>query len=184
MLKRKDKILISALELFEEGGINNITTKNLAAKEGISEPALYRQYKNKYEIIKGVIKEYSSYDDRILNTIKKENLEGRDAIIYYVTRYAELYQSYSELSLVLSSMDLYFYKEETKEMMIQIIHRKEKFLVDYLNEHPIKNHRLSNETLSKTINDLLYSEVFRWRLAGKSYSLVDSINNYISNVIL
>lgn len=184
MLKRKDKILISALELFEEGGVNNITTKNLAFKEGISEPALYRQYKSKYEIIQEIIKEYSSYDDRILNTIIKENLEGRDAIIYYVTRYAELYQSYSELSLVLSSMDLYFYKEETKDMMLNLINRKEKFLIEYLNDHPIKNHRLSNETLSKAINDLLYSEVFRWRLAEKSYSLVDSVVGYITDIIL
>lgn len=71
MIKRKNSILISALELFEEGGTNNITIKNLAKREKVSEPALYRQYKNKHEIIVSIINEYSSYDNQIINTIKK-----------------------------------------------------------------------------------------------------------------
>jgi AcrR family transcriptional regulator len=114
MIKRKDRIIISALELLEEGGINNVTTKNLARKQNISEPALYRQFKNKHDIVVAMIEEYANYDEKIMNTIREHEMKGKDAIVYYVTRYGELYQSYSEISVILYSLDLYFYEDDTR----------------------------------------------------------------------
>ncbi|MCB0409114.1 MAG: helix-turn-helix transcriptional regulator, partial [Flavobacteriales bacterium] len=43
---RQIEIIVAATKLISEKGIQNLTTKNLAAEMSFSEPALYRHFKN------------------------------------------------------------------------------------------------------------------------------------------
>jgi AcrR family transcriptional regulator len=49
--ERQIEIIEAAGEILTESGINALTTKNLAAKMGFSESALYRHYASKEEIV-------------------------------------------------------------------------------------------------------------------------------------
>jgi len=53
--ERQQQIIETAIKLIADKGIQNLTTKNLAKEIGISEPALYRHFNNKLEILKAVI---------------------------------------------------------------------------------------------------------------------------------
>ena len=48
------------------------------------------------------------YDEKIENSIKASALSGREAVLFYITRFAELYENYSELTTVMFSFDLFF----------------------------------------------------------------------------
>jgi len=183
MIKRKDKIVIAALELLDEGGVLNITTKNLAERQSITEPALYRQFKNKHAIFVEIVREFSGYDNKIFNTIKEKEMKGLDAIGYYLDRFTELFQNYSELATVICSFDLYFYSEDTKKMMTEVIMNRELFLESWLTQYPIKNSSMTAKLLSQLINDLLYAEVFRWRLQEKNYDLTSAVRNKVFHII-
>lgn len=183
MIKRKEKILISALELLQEGGYSNVTTKNLARKEGVSEPALYRQYKSKREIYLAMINEFKAYDDRILDTIEDQELKGREAVIYFVSRYGELYQSYTELTTVLYSLDLYFYDQETKQLMKDILDTRENRLSKQLVKYPVEGSSFKMQYLASMINDMIITEVFKWRLSTESYPLTDSLVDKVSSLL-
>ena len=50
--KRQNEIIDAALKLTAEGGIQNLTVKHLADTIGVTEPALYRHFRNKAEIVK------------------------------------------------------------------------------------------------------------------------------------
>lgn len=52
---RQQQIIETAIKLIADKGIQNLTTKNLSKEIGISEPALYRHFNNKLEILKAVI---------------------------------------------------------------------------------------------------------------------------------
>jgi len=54
--QRQQQIIETAIKLIANKGIQNLTTKNLAKEIGISEPALYRHFDNKLEILKGMIR--------------------------------------------------------------------------------------------------------------------------------
>ena len=49
--KRQDEILDIALNLLADGGVKNLTMKRIAESIGVSEPAVYRHFKNKTEIV-------------------------------------------------------------------------------------------------------------------------------------
>ena len=55
MTQRQEQIVEKAIKLIAEHGIQSVTIKNLAHEIGVSEPALYRHFKNKFEILDAVI---------------------------------------------------------------------------------------------------------------------------------
>lgn len=52
---RQIEIIEAATALIDEGGIQNITTKSLAKRMNFSEPAIYRHFKNKTEILSSIL---------------------------------------------------------------------------------------------------------------------------------
>lgn len=186
MLKRKDRILISAIELLDEEGVNGITTKNLAARQNVTEPALYRQYKGKQEIIYHIVEEYSSYDSKIINTIEQSEIKGLKAVEFYVQRFAELYQSYHELATILLSFDLYMYDDKTKALMQQVMNHRIEFLGKLVKESPEDFKVLaykSAEDIASLIEGVIYSQVYQWKLAERSYRLNEKLVDMVMNLL-
>ncbi len=56
MSTRQKEIVGAAIELISKGGIQELTTKNLATKLKLSEPALYRHFRNKRDILLAILK--------------------------------------------------------------------------------------------------------------------------------
>lgn len=57
---RQTEIINAATELIGDYGVQGLTTKSLAAKVGFSEPALYRHFKDKNEILRSILLYYKS----------------------------------------------------------------------------------------------------------------------------
>lgn len=171
MIKRRDKIVIAALELLEEKGVLGLTTKNLAIKQEITEPALYRQFKNKHEIIVAMLDVLAAYDQQIMDTVKQNDMTTYEAVLYFITRYAELYQSYKALSTMIYSFDLYYYHEETQVKIMNILETRMSFLSSVLEEKRAKDHKYTSADLAERINDLLLVEVFKWRMSNATFDM-------------
>ncbi len=71
---RQLEIIESAGKLLSIGGISNLTTKNLAQEMHFSEAALYRHFKNKNEIIIGMLNYLATTMDERLT----KGLNGKD----------------------------------------------------------------------------------------------------------
>lgn len=56
---RQIEIINAATELINDGGIQQLTTKALAQKMNFSEPAIYRHFKNKSEILSSLLHYYN-----------------------------------------------------------------------------------------------------------------------------
>lgn len=73
-MSTKEKILAKALELFNEKGYNNITTRHIAAELSISPGNLHYHFKHSEDIIKILFAELTMKMDELLNAMKaKEN---------------------------------------------------------------------------------------------------------------
>ncbi len=53
----RDRILDAALEVFSERGFDGATVRQIAAKVGVSDPALYAHFKSKQEIFETLLKQ-------------------------------------------------------------------------------------------------------------------------------
>lgn len=174
MLKRKETIIISAMELLEEEGISGVTTKNIARRQGVSEPALYRQFQGKQEIMEAMMEELGSFDHRIQNTLLESELQGREAILFYINRYGELYENYSELSTILLSMDVYFYEESTRNRMKDMLMARKEFLTELIlrNRNSLSmKAEVTEKDMASMILGTMLAQILEWRLSQKEFSL-------------
>ena len=186
MLNRKEKIVISAIELLGQEGVSGLTIKNLAKSQNVSEPALYRQFKSKQDILNQIIDEFSSYDVQIQETIIQSDLFGREAIMFYISRYAELYENYAELTTVVLSLDLFFYNEYTKNKMTNLIKDRKSFInkiVEADMEEFELGGKMTSLELASIIQGMIFSQVYEWRLMDKSYSLKDRLEGLFDKML-
>lgn len=81
-MSTKEKILFKALELFNEKGYNNITTRHIAAELSISPGNLHYHFRHSEDIIKILFAELTFKMDELLNKMKaKENKTLEDLYI-------------------------------------------------------------------------------------------------------
>lgn len=60
---RQQQIVDVAIELIAEGGIQQLTMNNIALQIGISEPALYRHFTNKKEILLTILGQFRRHSE-------------------------------------------------------------------------------------------------------------------------
>src|SRR5690554_2129563 len=71
--ERQIEIMEAATHRIDKHGIQNLTIKNLAADIGLSEPALYRHFSSKNEILMGLLEYFKiEMKERVENITFKE----------------------------------------------------------------------------------------------------------------
>ncbi|MDA3885251.1 MAG: TetR/AcrR family transcriptional regulator [Candidatus Delongbacteria bacterium] len=79
----KEKIILSAMELFARNGFIPTTVDSIAKKAGLSKGSIYNYFKSKEEIFKAIISTMLEFSDIMISEIKKikEPLEKLENII-------------------------------------------------------------------------------------------------------
>lgn len=73
---RRAAILDAAVHLFSEKGFRGVTTRELAAAVGVSEPVLYQHFQTKRDLYRAIIDERAVHGDRAIPVIMDENLDS------------------------------------------------------------------------------------------------------------
>ena len=76
--KRRKEIIETARELIIHEGVQGITIKNIARKNRISEPAVYRHFKNKRAILVALIE---SFEDSLMEAIDQPIRHHKNPLI-------------------------------------------------------------------------------------------------------
>jgi len=168
-LKRKEKVIISAIDILSECGIQGLTTKEIAKREEISEPAIYKQFDSKQDIILAILDKFSEFDQMIMNTIIEQKMPPKEGILYFAEAYASYYQSYPQITTVLFSMDVFHYEEKANDKMVKIIKRKYEFmkgLTAQAKEDYGTSAVMDFEEMAELILGLIWSTTYKWKLDG------------------
>ena len=173
-LKRKEKVLITAIEVLDESGVNGMTTKEIARRHNITEPAIYKQYDGKKDIIMAILQQFAAFDVLIRDTIIQQGMAGRDGILHFARSYLEYYQNYPQIATPLYSFDLYRYDPDTRDLMRRIMQERQDTLAELV-ERAQDSGEISKTMDRKILVDLLFgaiwSTTFLWKLEDNSFDL-------------
>lgn len=120
LTKRQKEIIDAALNLTADGGIQNLTIKNLADALGITEPAIYRHFKNKSEIVKAMIANFEIISNSAISNPDSDGLQGIEA---FVKSRFTLVSGNPPLAKVMFSEELFMDDEEFSSLMLGMMHR-------------------------------------------------------------
>ena len=122
--KRQDEILDTALHLLADGGVKNLTMKRIAESIGVSEPAVYRHFKNKTEIVKGIIEKFDQ--DIILQ------YEGIEFVWNFVEGRIAQVSSAPVLAKVIFAEELFAGESGAEDMLFAMMHKHRDLLFKHL----------------------------------------------------
>lgn len=171
-LSTKEKIIAQSLLLFNEFGVENITTRHIAKEMGISQGNLHYHYPNKDEILKVI---FSNFQKEITGA-QKFNGEAFD--------YQNMFLSMNENFKIMSTYRLFFQQNEViwrrvpsiKKEITSLLSSKKTEILQLINLYKVEG-RFRTEISTAQINFLAEQFIFTissWLTAGnyitKNYS--------------
>ncbi|NLF94366.1 MAG: TetR/AcrR family transcriptional regulator [Oligosphaeraceae bacterium] len=129
LTKRQNEIVDQALSLTAAGGMQNLTVTNLSAALGISEPALYRHFKNKSEIVKAMINRF----DADVPT-EQPGKHGFEAIGAFIQARLEQVCANPHLARVMFAEEIFMGESKLYTYLLAMMHKHKAELGGYFAE--------------------------------------------------
>jgi TetR/AcrR family fatty acid metabolism transcriptional regulator len=173
LTKRQKEIIDTALSLTARGGIQNLTIRNLAENLGITEPAIYRHFKNKSEIVKTMIKNFEVAGNQKIASVSNEGITGVEKFVK--SRFA-LVSNNPPLAKVLFSEELFMDEPEYSELLMNMMHKHKDSLKVMLlkaqKDGDIRND-IEFDMLFRLIMGPVRLLIKQWGLSGSSFDLIE-----------
>ena len=172
--KRQKEIVEAALKLISEGGIQALTMKNLANVLGITEPALYRHFENKHDILLNVLLYFKEETESIFSDIMKSDLSPIEKIKQIFVKHFEKFTSNPAIAIILFSEGIFQLDERLLHNVKALMNFSAEKLTEMIREgqrtKTIREDIPAGE-LTLILMGTLRLQVLKWRLKFFSFDL-------------
>ena len=171
---RQTEIIDESIKLIAKGGIQELTIKNIANSIGISEPAIYRHFNSKIDILLSILSFFESNAKNLFQKIHSKNISYIKKIESIFLAHYKAFAENPPLATVIFSEEMFINEKVLAEKIFSImkLHKKEIFEIIKKGQ---KNGEIRNdipsEQLSFVILGTLRLTVTRWRLSNFSFDI-------------
>ncbi len=174
ILHRKEKLIITTIEIIDELGIQKLSTREIARRQGVSEATLFRHFRTKNDLLHAVLDYYTKFDLDICESIKMKKLKPREAIFYYIDLYTEYYQNYPAITSIMGLSDVLRYEADLADKVKSIFYNRTSFikeLIEQAQESGDIRPDIDSENLAITAYGFYQSLCLKWRFENQGFSL-------------
>lgn len=172
--ERQKLIIDEAIKIIHDSGYQSLSIRELAQRVGISEPAIYRHFLNKEDIVLGILSRFNAFDLSLFKEVKSYD-NPIDQIKCFVKFHFEFLNKNPEMTSVIFAEDIFNQSDFLKEKMLAIIMKRKKLMKSIIDAAKTKNQILDLETeeLLTVILGFIRLVVLEWRMSNFSFSLAD-----------
>lgn len=173
-LHRKESVILTAIEIIDELGIQGLSTREIAKRQGISEGTLFRHFKSKNEIILAVLDYFSKYDADIFQSVRMKGLKTKEAISFLIDSYAIYYENYPAITAVTQIYGVLSSEAEFADTVKSILDSRRDFLREVIEGGQKKGEvkaDIESEILADIIVGAFGSICLSWRMNGRNFPL-------------
>lgn len=185
-INRKERIILTAIEIISELGFQGLSTKEITKRQGISDGTLYKHFKSKNDIILGVLDFYSKFDESIKESIEISKLSAKDSIKFFTRMLAEYYENYPAITALTVIQETLEHEEYISEKSRQIFEDRFKLIMHYI-EKGIKSGELRSDIDSEALTDIILGSVgeiiIKWRLSKFGFPLKEKIMKTLEMIL-
>lgn len=185
--ERQQEIISTALDLINERGIQGLTIKNLSKKLGITEPAIYRHFENKIQILVALL----DLLKKNTSVIFEAELNSDETAVLKIERLFEKhFKSFADmpsLASVVFSEELFRNEEKLIGKISEVIEHNNQTLLAILKEGQKKSEirfDIEAEHLVIFIMGALRLFVKKWQFAKFNFNLQKEGSKLIQSVKL
>ncbi|HET55347.1 MAG TPA: TetR/AcrR family transcriptional regulator [Ignavibacteria bacterium] len=182
--EERQKIIIDeAINIIHEGGYESLSIRELASKVQISEPAIYRHFLNKEDIILGILSRIGEFD-HLLEANLREGKTVVEKLQHFINFHFSFLNKNKEMTSVLFSEDIFNQSDLLKERLVRIIKYRKMLLTSIIQEgidsKEIKD--IDAGSIVTMILGFIRLTVLEWRLGGFMFDLSRESSKVVSAI--
>lgn len=173
---RQIEIMEAATNRISKFGIQNLTIKTLAEDIGLSEPALYRHFKNKNEILLSLLEYFKTEMENRIQSIpfKTKDTEG-DKLRAIFNSQLQTFVNKPAIVSVIFAESIFHYDESLSNKVSEIMDMMQHFVKENIQkgqENGQYNKLIGASTLTTIIIGGIRMTVLKWKLSGHKSDLI------------
>lgn len=172
---RQKEIVEKAMKIMNESGVEKLTTKNLAASLGVTEPALYRHFRGKRQILEAMLENFHALVGDSIRKARDTGTVSLDRIRSLLHDRCREFSDSHDLTLLVFSEELFAGHTGLSERVAEIVSLNRAFIVETVREGQGRG-EIRRDVSSEILADLILGPfrltVSRWRMSGFRSDLV------------
>ncbi|MEQ8221091.1 MAG: TetR/AcrR family transcriptional regulator [Candidatus Eremiobacterota bacterium] len=171
---RQKEIIEVSIELISKGGIQELTIKHISKEMGISEPAIYRHFESKLDILLAVL----IYFEDLTTYVSEKAFSMKNPVFDRIeTFFSGLMDEFSKnpsLTKVIFSEEIFQNDRRLSEKVLSVMKGHQRKIFESVGEGQV-NGQIRNDIPQKHVVMFIMGTfrllVTRWRLSGFNFDL-------------
>ncbi len=172
--ERQIEIINKSINIIATKGIQGLTIKNLSKEIGISEPAIYRHFDSKTDILLSILKNFQEATSFMNEALQEIDDTAIGKIEFMFTKILDIFSQEPAQISVIFSEEIFKNENLLKEKIIEIMDLKEKTVEDIIKSGQ-GNGEIRNDidcrTLALIVIGALRFRVKQWDLRNQKINL-------------
>ena len=126
---RQEQIKKAVLDIIADEGLQNISTRNLAKRIGLTEGAIFRHFPTKRDIIKGIMDDVANDLIGSLRNIVLKPEKAEDKLFKYLCQNVKYLKENRGITMLLFSEAAHLGDKELKEKLSQILYEQKQLII-------------------------------------------------------
>lgn len=173
-LHRRESIILTTIDLIDEVGIQAVSTREVANRQGISQGTVFQYFKKKNELLNAVLEQFAMYDNDIYDTTKLKNMEPKEAIQFYIDSYLSYYENYPAITAVTQAYDVLRNDPELGSKVRSIFTRRAEAMLELIvkaQQSGVMDSELDSSVLADIFLSTFNGICLKWRVNTLEFSL-------------
>jgi len=175
LTERQRQIVNIAIKLVSEHGIQNLTIKNIAREIGFSEPALYRHFDSKFDIVMALLDRFQEISNFVLSKTEQANLTSIQKIEKFLFDRYKRFTEDPHTAKVMFSEGIFRDDPRYSHKMLSIMHQHANTVQEIIREGQL-NEELRSDIEPKDLFKIIFGSmrllVKQWCLADCNFNLI------------
>ena len=184
--ERQLEIIEAAGEILTESGLAGLTTKNLAAKMGFAESALYRHFKSKEEVIVTMLQYLAAdLDKRLTGCVAKLD-DPVEKIKAVFNNQFDFFQKHPHFLVAVFSEGLLEESKQINAAIMQIMATKRKHLLPIIKQGQLEGVFETSAPAEDLLHIIMGSfrlHMLQWRITDFSFDVKQKGNKLMGSIL-
>ncbi len=184
---RQIEIMEAATNRISKFGIQNLTIKTLAEDIGLSEPALYRHFKSKNEILYSLLEYFKiEMKNRIQSIPIKETATEADKLRAIFNSQLQTFVNKPAIVSVIFAESIFHYEENLSSKVSEIMDMMQEYVkknIQQGQENGQYNKLMGASTLTTILIGGMRMTVLKWKLSGHRSNLIKDGKTVLDGIL-
>ena len=174
LTERQTEIIDCSIEIIDKKGIQGLTIKNISKEIGISEPAIYRHFKSKTDIILAILDNFKIMAEFLSEAMANFDDKAIEKISFMFSKMLEMFSNQPSIVSVIFSEEIFKNEEALLEKIREILNLHQRTIEKIIQKGQEENNvriDIEKNSLALIVMGALRLLVKRWDLNQHNFDL-------------